>query len=329
MYLADFGVVKMLESPSGLTATGMITGTPQYMAPEQATGRKIDHRADIYALGIVAYEMLTGRVPFSADTPVAILMKHVQEPIPLPPPALVPEPLTRALVKATAKSPDERWPTRGSLRRCARGGPPCRLRCRTVKESRTVDLTRVSVPKAVEPPRPPAPKPARSRTLGCLSFVVRLGMAAVLGVLAAVAGLIWLGREDPSTPEATAPVSIPASHQNPPDQAVAARPRERAGGDRGARAGRSAQCRDAPTGDACASDAAAPHRSGGSDRGDTSTRTHRRRPPPSRHGRPRPPCRRWCRASSSRSARTTWPRAGTPRKRSATSVPRPDAGCLR
>ena len=56
------------------------------MAPEQATGRTVDHRADIYALGIVAYEMLTGRVPFSADTPVAVLMKHVQDPIPVPPP---------------------------------------------------------------------------------------------------------------------------------------------------------------------------------------------------------------------------------------------------
>ena len=71
----------------------------------------MDNRADIYALGIVAYEMLTGRVPFAADTPVAVLMKHVQDPIPVPSPRDVPEPLMRALLKALAKRPDERWPT--------------------------------------------------------------------------------------------------------------------------------------------------------------------------------------------------------------------------
>ncbi|HEX9190100.1 MAG TPA: serine/threonine-protein kinase, partial [Vicinamibacteria bacterium] len=89
VYLADFGIAKMLEASGGLTATGMITGTPNYMAPEQATAKDVGPPADIYALGIVAYEMFTGRVPFSADTPVAILMKHVQEPLPLPSPDTV------------------------------------------------------------------------------------------------------------------------------------------------------------------------------------------------------------------------------------------------
>jgi len=108
-YLMDFGIAKIVEGTGGVTVTGMITGTPQYMAPEQATVSKIDRRADIYALGIVAYEMFTGRVPFSADTPLAILMKHLQEPIPLPPPSEVPEPFTRAILKAVAKKPEERW----------------------------------------------------------------------------------------------------------------------------------------------------------------------------------------------------------------------------
>jgi predicted Ser/Thr protein kinase len=115
VYLADFGIAKMVEGSPGLTQTGMISGTPQYMAPEQAMAAQVDHRADIYALGIVAYEMLTGRVPFAADTPVGVLMKHVQEPIPIPSAREVPEPLVRALLKALAKKPDDRWPTAGAF----------------------------------------------------------------------------------------------------------------------------------------------------------------------------------------------------------------------
>jgi serine/threonine protein kinase len=111
VYLADFGIARMLDGSSKLTQTGMISGTPQYMAPEQATGTTVDARADTYALGIVAYELLTGRVPFAADTPVAILMKHCQEPIPLPAASEVSEPLVRALLKALAKSPEDRWRT--------------------------------------------------------------------------------------------------------------------------------------------------------------------------------------------------------------------------
>jgi serine/threonine protein kinase len=111
IYLADFGIAKMIEGSSGLTQTGMISGTPQYMAPEQATGKTLDHRADIYALGVVAYEMFTGHAPFAADTPVAILMKHVSEPIPLPKPGEVPEQVVRALLKSLAKNPEERWPS--------------------------------------------------------------------------------------------------------------------------------------------------------------------------------------------------------------------------
>jgi serine/threonine-protein kinase len=109
VYLADFGIARMVEGSSALTATGMISGTPQYMAPEQATGQPVDHRADIYALGIMAYEMFMGRVPFSADTPVAVLLKHVQEPLPIPSPVDVPEPLVRALLKCVAKKPEDRW----------------------------------------------------------------------------------------------------------------------------------------------------------------------------------------------------------------------------
>lgn len=109
VYLADFGIAKMVESTAHMTQTGMITGTPQYMAPEQALGKPIDKSIDIYALGIVAYELFTGRVPFSADTPVAVLMKQASEPMPLPPVSEVQEDVTRAILRATAKDPAARW----------------------------------------------------------------------------------------------------------------------------------------------------------------------------------------------------------------------------
>ncbi len=78
----DFGVAKLADSEGAgtLTQTGMIFGTPKYMSPEQAEGRPIDYRADIYALGVVMYELLVGRPPFVADTPVGLLLKHISEP---------------------------------------------------------------------------------------------------------------------------------------------------------------------------------------------------------------------------------------------------------
>lgn len=109
-YLADFGIARMVEGSQHLTRTGMICGTPEYMAPEQATGVAVDHRADIYALGVVAYELLTGRTPFQADTPVAVLLKHVSAPIPIPSREAVPLPVLRPLLKCLAKAPADRWP---------------------------------------------------------------------------------------------------------------------------------------------------------------------------------------------------------------------------
>src|SRR5919205_453780 len=88
--LADFGIAKLMNDSQHLTMTGFIIGTAAYMAPEQAAGRPIDARTDLYALGVVLYEMLTGRVPFDAETPMAMLTKHVYEPPP-PPRVLSPD----------------------------------------------------------------------------------------------------------------------------------------------------------------------------------------------------------------------------------------------
>ena len=107
--LADFGLARSADSVSGLTATGTVMGTPSYMAPEQAMGKALDARADQYALACIAFEMLTGRVPFKADTPLGVLHQHVSVP-PEPvtsfvgglPPG-VDEVLSRALSKDASK----------------------------------------------------------------------------------------------------------------------------------------------------------------------------------------------------------------------------------
>jgi serine/threonine protein kinase len=116
-FLMDFGIAKVLEGTQGLTATGAALGTPAYMAPEQTSAKNVDHRADIYAMGVMLYQMLTGRVPFEADTPFAVLMAHVNEPIPLPS-ALNPsisEELEHILFRALAKNPDDRYASAGEF----------------------------------------------------------------------------------------------------------------------------------------------------------------------------------------------------------------------
>ena len=161
VYLADFGIAKMVEGSSGLTATGMISGTPQYMAPEQAMAGVVDNRADIYALGIVAYEMLTGRVPFAADTPVAVLMKHVQDPIPVPSTRDVPEPLMRALLKALAKRPEDRWPTAVAFVKALAEG----LGQATTASALPLGAATAS-PKRAPPPRPEHARARHGSTAG-------------------------------------------------------------------------------------------------------------------------------------------------------------------
>jgi serine/threonine protein kinase len=109
--LADFGIAKLLNDSQHLTMTGFIIGTAAYMAPEQASGKPIDARTDLYSIGIVLYEMLTGRVPFDAETPMAMLTKHVYEPPPPPRvlnPALSPL-LETVLLRALEKNPNDRY----------------------------------------------------------------------------------------------------------------------------------------------------------------------------------------------------------------------------
>jgi len=112
LFLTDFGIAKLLESASPrLTQTDAIMGTPAYISPEQAQAQTVDQRSDIYSLGIILYEMVTGRVPFVADTPLAVILKHVTNPLPLPSSikADIPEAIEQVILKALAKNPDDRF----------------------------------------------------------------------------------------------------------------------------------------------------------------------------------------------------------------------------
>src|SRR5262249_43500897 len=112
--LLDFGIAKILHgegaNKGGLTETGVILGTPYYMSPEQAWGETIDHRSDIYALGVMMYRAFTGRLPFVADSTMGVLTRHLTEP-PQPPSQLVPldEITEQMILRCMAKKPDDRY----------------------------------------------------------------------------------------------------------------------------------------------------------------------------------------------------------------------------
>ena len=111
VFLTDFGLAKLVSDSVQLTLSGTITGTPWYMSPEQALGNELDERSDIYSLGVVLYEMLTGRVPFNAETPMAVILAHLHSPLPLPS-AIEPEidpAIERVLLKALAKDRQDRF----------------------------------------------------------------------------------------------------------------------------------------------------------------------------------------------------------------------------
>ncbi|GAA2708484.1 MULTISPECIES: protein kinase [Streptomyces] len=120
----DFGIARAMQSGvTSMTQTGMVVGTPQYLSPEQALGRGVDARSDLYSVGIMLFELLTGRLPFDADSPLAIAYAHVQEEPPVPSSInrSVPPAVDALVARALKKNPNERFPSAEAMRdECAR-----------------------------------------------------------------------------------------------------------------------------------------------------------------------------------------------------------------
>lgn len=120
----DFGIARAMQSGvTSMTQTGMVVGTPQYLSPEQALGRGVDARSDLYSVGIMLFQLLTGRLPFEADSPLAIAYAHVQEE-PVAPSSInrsVTPAMDALVARALKKNPNERFPSAAAMRdECAR-----------------------------------------------------------------------------------------------------------------------------------------------------------------------------------------------------------------
>jgi serine/threonine protein kinase/Tfp pilus assembly protein PilF len=115
--ILDFGIARSLES-RGLTESGQLIGTPEYMSPEQAQDTGVDQRSDIYSLGVILYEMVTGKVPFTGDTPISITIKHIEE-LPENPKTLapqIPDALNQLIMRCLAKNKEARYKSANELR---------------------------------------------------------------------------------------------------------------------------------------------------------------------------------------------------------------------
>jgi eukaryotic-like serine/threonine-protein kinase len=222
--VTDFGIAR--AGASQMTEVGSIVGTAQYLSPEQARGEVVGPPSDLYSVGIVLYEMLTGRVPFEGDSAVAIAMKHLSEE-PVPPSVYAPgtpPALEQVVLRALAKDAGDRYQTAeemaADLDRARRGvalSPRTEQMTRIVAPSRTAQQTRVQAPgggtrvwdREVPPPPtpPPAPvRPRRSRWPWVLLALLVLAAGAVTAV--ALSGVIGGGGSG-TTQSTAARVTIP------------------------------------------------------------------------------------------------------------------------
>lgn len=203
--LTDFGIAKMLSGPS-YTATGAMIGTPAYMSPEQGLGRPGDERSDLYSLGVLFFQMATARLPFDADTPLAVVLKHVNDPIPEPTTinSQLPPAIEAVILKAMAKEPKERFQSAHEM-------------AQTLREAvRSADISLASALPAHllqdKPTPPPLATSAGATQLSDPAEATRVaGAAAGAGATVLSAGRTEIA--PPPKPPETAPAPEPAKRR--------------------------------------------------------------------------------------------------------------------
>jgi serine/threonine-protein kinase len=206
----DFGIAKLGDS--GLTKAGMVLGTPSYLAPEQASGRRIDHRADIFSLGAVLYEMFTGEKAFPGESATTIIYKVMNDD-PIPPRVIepsLPASLDAVIRKAIAKDPNQRYQNCDELREALR---QCRTNPNFVQASPTTPDKTVPVSaRATTQPYAAQPQPSRSNTTPWL--------AAGAAVLVLGSGfLFWQNRQLSSQQQSVTHADAPAVTNAPRNEA--------------------------------------------------------------------------------------------------------------
>ncbi len=193
--VTDFGIARAVNTEESLTQTGAVMGTAAYFSPEQAEGKGVDSRSDIYSLGVVLYEMAVGRPPFTGDSPVAVASKHVRDTPVLPRQAnpMVPVALQAVIMKAMAKNPDDRYASaeelRADLLRFAdgrpveAGDPGATTTMAAVGATQAVPVATgrtMAIPVAAVPPPEDVERKRRTRRL----IILLVLLLVALGVLA-------------------------------------------------------------------------------------------------------------------------------------------------
>lgn len=220
--LTDFGIARS-GSAGHLTVTGTMLGSAAYCAPEMASGGEVTPAVDVYALGVVAYECLTGRLPYQGDTPVQIIFKHLNAPVPELPGEL-PESVRQVVARALEKAPERRWPSASDMARAARASltDPRPLAAPLAETgplaSPPVPRTATMTAGGASPVTMPSAPTGGGASRGRRTMTAVLTMAAAVVVSAAVAGSVWLRPAEPATngevvppPEETTSAPSPTS----------------------------------------------------------------------------------------------------------------------
>ena len=231
--LTDFGIAK-IAGGTQVTVSGAVMGTPTYMSPEQGKGERGDQRSDVYSLGVILYEMVTGRVPFEADTPLAVIFKHISDPLPLPRslnPA-IPERVEQVILRALAKASEDRFQSTALMARAleeaitAEQAGPIRQ-----PPGDETTLGEALLPPVKEPaetlaapgvtPTEQAPLPRRAARRSVVPIWARIAGGVVLVSVALVLGILGLRNQWGRAPASTvAADGRPTSTSSPTVTAV-------------------------------------------------------------------------------------------------------------